>query len=425
MAAAKKKQGLVDPKNIAMMKGLSKELGKRFDVAPISLAKGGYVGGAVSLGSLTLDLITGGGLPPGRFTTISGPSMSGKSTVSYQTAANAMDLGIPVFYFDHEASADARYLTALGIDLNEAKGNEDSLFEYFQPSAGESTYKFMHQMLDRLPVANTSSFKVPQAIFIVDSAAAMLPEAEDEDPDKSSMAGPAKVHTWGIRLIKSHLSKKNVSLVMTNQIRMKPGVVYGNPEYEPGGQSMLFYPDLRLQLRGVGKMENERGRGIRGTNAYTAKNKQFPPFINVKDELQLAFGYGFDRFYDGKSYLKHTGQVEFIKGKGGGYKITGMPDYKPLHGKTLKVDDFVIELFKNDFREAVRQQLASGKAHEMFFNVMDYGEMYKFNPENHGIKDGPEGAEEPEEVTEEEALEALAAARLRDEGLNPLDEMNG
>ena len=94
----------------------AKALGKKFDTAPVTLSRGGYVHGALSFGSLAIDLISGGGKPPGRMTTVSGPSMSGKSTLLYQTSAGAIQSGIPVIYMDHESSdGDKRTWVNMGI----------------------------------------------------------------------------------------------------------------------------------------------------------------------------------------------------------------------------------------------------------------------------------------------------------------------
>lgn len=414
MAAEKKKKApAFDPKNLAALHTRSRELGKKFDTPPISLARGGYVKGAVSFGALSIDLITGGGSPPGRFVDIFGPSQSGKSTLSYMATAEANAHGIPVFYMDHESSADAKYLTALGVDLAEASGDDDSLFFYSQPTAGENTYRYIHQMLDAFPDKNTSEFTPPQALFIIDSLAAMVPEDEEEEPDKNKqMAGTAKVHSWGLRLIKGRLSKKNVTLIATNQLRKKPGIAYGNPEYEPGGEALNYYPDLKIQVRGKGKAALERGRNLRGTTVEVKKNKQFPPFLKIEDMLNIAFGYGFDRYYDGLAFLKLTDQVEFKKGKGGGWHIKGLPNYR-LHGQTLGIEDFVVELFKNEFREACHQQMVTGDAFDRMFTALNWDRMYSFDPERSGIGENTET--EPAEVSEEDALAAAMSARMRQE----------
>lgn len=416
--AKKEKKKLSALTDLASIHARSRELGKKFDVPPITLARGGYVKGAVSFGSLAIDLVTGGGNPPGRFVDIFGPSMSGKSTLSYMASACANADGIPVIYLDHESSADAKYLTALGVDLQEASGEDDSLFIYSQPTAGENTYRYIHQMLDGFQDKNTSDFVPPQAIFVIDSLAAMVPEDEEEDPEKNSqMAGTAKVHSWGLRLIKARLAKKNVTLIATNQLRLKPGIAYGNPEYEPGGQALSFYPDLKIQVRGKGKPTEERGRSLRQTNVSITKNKNFPPFLKIEDQLQIAFGYGFDRFYDGLAFLKATGQIEYKKGRGGGWNVTGMPNYSALHGKVLSIEDLTVELFKNSFRTACYDQMVSGDAFDRLFATLKWGDMYKFDPENHGINPEADN-KEPEHVDEAEASEALR--QLREESGGPV-----
>lgn len=336
--------------------------------------------------------------------------MSGKSTLGYQITANATADGIPVFYMDHETSADAKYLTALGINLAEM-ADDDGLFFYSPAHVAEATYKYMHQMMDVFPDKNTSEFAPPQAIFVIDSFAAMTPEAADEDPDKNlQMAAAAKIHAWGLPLVKSKLHKKNICLYGTNQLRKKPGISYGNPEYEPGGEALTFFADLKLSIRGKGKPELERGRSLRHTNIKVTKNKQFPPFLEIEDQLQIAFGYGFDRFYDGLAFMKMTGQIEFIKPKKGvttgGWQVSGFDHYKPLANKLVPTNDLVVELFKNDFRAAATKQMHTGEAFDRMFARLKWDEMYKFNPEHSGV--GEEGVD-PGTVSDEEAAEAADA----------------
>lgn len=405
MAEKKKKAPVVDLKELHAR---AKEIGKKFDLAPVTLGKGGYVKGAVSTGALAIDLVTGGGLAPGRFATVAGPSMSGKSTLTYQSVVNANLNGIPAFYLDHETSADPKYMTALGIDLKEASG--EGLFLYSPATTAENTYKYMHQMMDIFPDKNTSAFAPPQAVFIIDSFAAMIPDSVDEDPDKNmQMAAMAKIHAWGMPLIKSKLHKKNITLLGTNQIRKKPGIAYGNPEYEPGGEALTFYADLKLQARGKGKPELERGRSMRQTNITVSKNKQFPPWLKVDDMLNIALGYGFDRFYDGLAYLKLTDQAAFVKGKGAGWQITGFDHYKPLAGKKVPQEDLIQELFQDSFREACLEQMANGEAFTRLFAHLKFDELYKFDPQNSGLGDEGKDLNAEEDDGSEEALAEIKA----------------
>lgn len=407
----------IDPELLKLLHKQSNVLGKKFDTSPVSLSKGGYVKGAISFGSLAIDLVSGGGIPPGRMTTISGPSMSGKSTLLYQGTANANFAGIPTIYMDHESSADAKYLTALGIDIGEA--TDEGLFLYSTPVAGEDTYRHLAMILDVFPDKNTSEFMPPQALVCIDSFAAMIPEAQEEDPEKKmQMAAVAKVHAQGLPMIKVKMYKKNVAFIGTNQIRQKPGVVYGNPEYEPGGEALTFYADLKIKARGKGKPEMERHRELRQTNIEITKNKAFPPWLKIGDEtpLKIAMGYGFDRFYDGLAFLKLTEQVEFVKGRGGGWKITGMNSYAPLEGKLLDINDLVVELFKNDFRQACLKQMHDGSAFERLFAHLDFGALYKYDPEFAGVdKDGETGVDPAEADDIAGGLTSSTAADLASE----------
>ena len=126
----------------------------------------------------------------------------------------------------------------------------------------------------------------------------------------------------------------------------------------------------------------------------------------MKDELNIAFGYGFDRYYDGYCYLKKTGQIEFVRaGKNTGYKVRGL-GYGPIEDKLVPTADFVRELFKNEFREACRKQMLTGEAFNKLFATMNWSDMYAFDPERSGIDMADV---EPAPVSDDEAAAAAAA----------------
>lgn len=357
------------------------DIGVELDLQSVSLNRGEYIENSITTGSLSIDLITGGGWAPGRWNTIYGPEASGKSTEVYAAIGSAINSNIPVFLFDHEASTDPTYMARiLGRPLEDVMGirNEKGVYEkppllrYYQPDTGEQTFRFMHRILKkmpdktrikeqwyivyRMPATGKTAFKknidakvskgllapyddqkfkdtgrfyipvdngLPQAIFFIDSFISMLPEAREDDDEKSAMAKVARMFSDNANLIKTGMGRKSVILVGTNQIRLRP-MAMGNPEYEPGGETIKFYSDMRLRLGSVapstaGGQKEEPcwdGRGkdcYRYIKAMTNKNKMFSPFreavLRICYETKGEPGYGLDPMWDAWQYLRLTGQV--------------------------------------------------------------------------------------------------------------------
>jgi recombination protein RecA len=371
------------------------EIGLQLDNPPVNLDRGRFVTGTVSFGSLSLDLLTGGGLPPGKIVDVYGPESSGKSTLTYHVLGNCMrethpgaNNAIPTFLYDHEAGSDGKYLGAVGVKIRLADGSKNPMFNYFQPTTGESTYRHMNRILDILPDYNggLEGRPRPTVVFAVDSLAAMLPEDLNNADDKNPMGSQAKLHGEGMQLIKSKLGRKNATMLCTNQIREKPGVMYGNPEYEPGGQAVRFYPDLKIRIQGVGKPFTERGRQMRFLTVRTIKNKQFVPFLELKEVLAVAHGHGFDRGYDSLGYLQMTNQV--TQG-GGGYYTLNMPNTH-WDGQKFRKDPLMELCHKNVFRSYLRSQIEEGTAFDMYFASQNWEDMYKADEEDAGTGLAPE-----------------------------------
>lgn len=352
--------GLTDFSEIAL------KIGKDLDNEPISLERGKYVDGCISSGSFIIDLMMGGGIVfPGKWTTAWGPEMSGKSTLTLCVIARAIRNKIPVFLFDHEAAFDPMYARNLGIRTSkkENKGKQNPYFRYFQPTAGERTYRYMARMLQEMPDHDGSKGSLPHALFVIDSLAAMVPEDLMDDDEKNSMAAMARLHADYMRRVKSLMGRKNVSVLATNQLREKPGVSFGDPRYEPGGNAVKFYPDAKLMMTAVQQPFNERGRDMRFVNLKSTKNKMFCPFRVVKEKLAIAFGRGFERGYDGLGYLQLTGQIE-----GGGKKYQlSMDGEKKLNG-TYTWDALMELTHKNEWRKTVREQMKSGFAFRAYMD---------------------------------------------------------
>lgn len=406
---AKEKKEVVTAVDLDDLMSKVDEISKTLDNPPVCMERGGFITGTISFGSLTLDLLTGGGVPPGKITDIYGPEGSSKSTLTYHITANAHRLGIPVFMLDHEAGLDGKYITSIGVKLRNADGTLNKLFKYYQPTDGDTSYRFMSRVMDILPpyVATDDGRPHPQAIFIVDSLAAMVPESVAENDENNQMALNAKVHSRGFPMLKTRLGRKNCSLVCVNQLRLRPGFTMGNPEYEPGGEAIKYYPDLKIRISAVGKPIEERGRVLRLLNIRTVKNKQFPPFLESEKEVAVAFGRGIDRGYDSLGFLKLTSQVEV---KGGGNYHLSLPGTE-WDGKSYKREGLMEVLHKNEMRSYLRSQLEDGSAFARFFDNLKMVDMYQADLEDAGTTNAATAEAEARLAAEEaDGVEALAKA---------------
>lgn len=402
------------------------DIGMELDLQSVSLNRGEYIDNSITSGSLSIDLTTGGGWAPGRWCTIYGPEASGKSTEVYAAIGSAIDCNIPVFLFDHEASTDPAYMARiLGRKLEDVMGSKNEqgqyktppLLRYYQPDTGEQTFRFMHRILKRMPdktrikdqwyivyrmpetgktaykknidakvaagklapydekkFKETNRFYIPvdnglpQAIFFVDSFIAMLPEARDDDDQKSAMAKVARMFSDNANLVKTGMGRKAVTLVGTNQVRLRP-MAMGNPEYEPGGETIKFFSDLRLRVGSVapstaGGQKEEPCWDGRGHDCYryiktmTYKNKMFSPFreavLRICYETKGESGYGLDPMWDTWQYLRLTGQVTGA----GRYKINVPGPWNDRRWTWLEMKELI---FNKDLREMALKWDFGGK----------------------------------------------------------------
>ena len=380
--APRKKTEKTFVSSIEELSALATEIGEDLSNPPVSLDRGSYIEGAISFGSLILDLLTGGGLPPGKFTDFYGPEGSGKSTCAGHLIANATRARVPVFFFDHETGSDAKYFRALGVRIHLSNGRRNPYFHYYQPDTSDDTYRTMARILRRLPDYSPTASggrPLPQVLFVIDSIAAMLAGALEENEDNAQAAITASSHSRYIPLIKAKLGRKNASLFVTNQTRLNPRQMFGSPEYEPGGQAIRFYPDLKVRISAVGKPFVERNRAMRFLNISTKKNKQFPPFLEAKEMLTVAFGRGFERGRDSLGYLTLTGQTS----RNGNRRVIELEtdtEYEWNH-KPYYTSDLMEVLCSNEFRGACRKQLESDLAYSLFFAANDWDSLYDFDEE--------------------------------------------
>ncbi len=231
----------------------------------------------VSTGSLSLDIALGaGGLPMGRIVEIYGPESSGKTTLTLEVIAAAQRAGKTCAFIDAEHALDPIYAQKLGVDINELLIS--------QPDTGEQAL----EIVDALARSGAVD------ILVVDSVAALTPKAEIEgEMGDSHMGLQARMLSQAMRKITGNLKASNCMCIFINQIRMKIGVMFGNPETTTGGNALKFYASVRLDIRRTGAVKE--GDEVVGneTRIKVVKNKIAAPFKQA--ETQILYGQGFNR----------------------------------------------------------------------------------------------------------------------------------
>ena len=256
----------------------------------------------VSTGSIGLDIALGiGGLPQGRVIEIFGPESSGKTTLTLQAIAECQKTGGTAAFIDAEHALDPNYASRLGVNVDELLLS--------QPDTGEQAL----EVTDMLVKSGSVD------LIVIDSVAALTPRAEIEgDMGDHHMGLQARLMSQALRKITGNIQRSNCMVIFINQIRMKIGVIFGNPETTTGGNALKFYSSVRLDIRRIGAVKE--GEEVVGneTRVKVVKNKVSPPFKQA--EFQIMYGEGIN--VEGE-ILEFGQKLELIEKSGSWYSHNG------------------------------------------------------------------------------------------------------
>lgn len=290
----------------------------------------------VPTGSLSLDLALGGGIPKGRVIEIYGPESSGKTTLALHVVSEIQKLGGQAAFIDAEHALDPAYARKIGVDV-------DNLL-LSQPDTGEQALEITETLVRSNAVD----------IIVIDSVAALVPKAEIEgEMGDAQMGLQARLMSQALRKLTAVISKSNCTVIFLNQLRMKIGVMFGNPETTTGGQALKFYASVRLEIRRIGKIEGpemtDDGKELVGNRVRVkvVKNKVAPPFKVA--EFDILYNEGISKTGD---ILDLATKYEFVRKSGAFYSYKeaklgqGRENSKDFLKKDLKMRDELEKLIR-------------------------------------------------------------------------------
>lgn len=227
-----------------------------------------------STGALTLDLAIGaGGVPRGRITEIYGPEYSGKTTLALSVAASAQKQGATVAFIDAEHALDSAWAGKIGVNM--------AKMMFSQPDYGEQALQIVQRLAESGAVD----------LIIVDSVSALVPKAEIEgEVGDHHVGAQARMMSQALRMLNGIIHKTNTAVIFINQLRMKIGVMFGNPETTSGGRALRFYSSLRLDVRKIGVLKDGNIPFANKTRVKVAKNKVGRPFRTAEFEIDYEEG---------------------------------------------------------------------------------------------------------------------------------------
>ena len=297
-------------KSVAASEGKAKALGLALDQIEKQFGNGSIMKlgesthtkvETIPIGAISVDLALGGGLPRGRVVEIYGPESSGKTTMTLHAIAEVQKLGGTAAFIDAEHALDPAYARRIGVDV-------DNLL-LSQPDNGEQA----------LEIAETLVRSNAVDLVVVDSVAALVPRAEIEGEMGDSLPGlQARLMSQALRKLTSVISRSKTTVVFINQIRMKIGVMFGNPETTTGGNALKFYSSVRMDIRRIGQIK--QGDEIIGnrTRIKVVKNKIAPPFRQA--EFDIMYSQGISKSGD---IIDLAVQHEIVEKSGAFYKYNG------------------------------------------------------------------------------------------------------